>query len=83
MPASGTAVCAVLLKIHSRSSSLRLARPAWAVARISASVPGEVGKFEPQARRSAPKASTTLGKKVSALAWPFFTSPKMRGVSFK
>ena len=55
-----------------------------AVALISASVPGEVGKFDPQARRlGAEGLDRSSENNVSGVAAPFLLSPMMRGVSLK
>ena len=60
---------AVLPKIHSRSSALAEPNAACAFFRIADSGPAVAGKFEPQAMREAPNASTTAPKNEAGRLW--------------
>src|SRR5258708_14197755 len=67
---TGYSTWAVLPKIQSWSDDFANENAFRAAPRISASVPTEFGKFEPQAIRDAPNAPMTLAKNVSGVALP-------------
>src|SRR5258708_35324417 len=79
---TGYSTWAVLPKIQSWSDGFANENAFRAAPRISASVPTEFGKFEPQAMRDAPNAPMTLSKNVSGVALPQLSGLTLIGVIF-